>query len=216
VYASFASENGWFLLLAKLCGGALRRLRDFFVSRRLRAPGLRLGRTPRLLGLAHCRIGTNFSAGNDLWLDAITSFAGDRFNPQLVIGDNCNLSDAVHIACIGSVSIGSGFLCGSRVIISDHAHGSYGAAAAGGDSDPTVPPNLRRLATRGTVEIGSNVWIGDGAAILAGARIGDGAVIGANSIVSGVIPPGTIAAGAPARVIRRWDSGARAWVKSTD
>ena len=109
---------------------------------------------------------------------------------------------------MNEVTIGDGFLCGSRVVIVDHAHGSYGADG----SDPAVRPNLRRLSTGGRVLIGKNVWVGDGCAILAGAEIGDGAVIGANSVVSGVVPAGCVAVGAPARVVKRWDGVG--WVRT--
>lgn len=48
--------------------------------------------------------------------------------------------------------------------------------------------------------------------VLAGARIGDGCVIGANNVVAGEILPGRMAAGTPARVIKRYDSKAGLWV----
>jgi acetyltransferase-like isoleucine patch superfamily enzyme len=56
---------------------------------------------------------------------------------------------------------------------------------------------------KGPTILGDNVWLGRGAAVLPGVTIGDGSVIGANSVVTGDIPPGVFAAGAPARVIRK-------------
>jgi acetyltransferase-like isoleucine patch superfamily enzyme len=53
------------------------------------------------------------------------------------------------------------------------------------------------------IVIGSDVWIGRGARILAGVRIGDGAVIGAYSVVGRDVRPYAIAAGNPAREVRR-------------
>jgi acetyltransferase-like isoleucine patch superfamily enzyme len=56
------------------------------------------------------------------------------------------------------------------------------------------------------VTISDDVWIGSGAIILAGASIGRGAVVAAGSVVTKSIPPYAIAAGVPARVLkRRWD-----------
>jgi maltose O-acetyltransferase len=52
------------------------------------------------------------------------------------------------------------------------------------------------------IEIGSDVWVGGGALILAGVRIGSRAVIGAGSVVTRDIPDGAFAAGNPCRVIR--------------
>ncbi|HYH42134.1 MAG TPA: DapH/DapD/GlmU-related protein, partial [Burkholderiales bacterium] len=52
------------------------------------------------------------------------------------------------------------------------------------------------------IEIGSDVWVGGGALILAGVRIGSRAVIGAGSVVTRDIPEGVFAAGNPCRVIK--------------
>ena len=52
------------------------------------------------------------------------------------------------------------------------------------------------------IDIGSDVWVGGGAIILAGVRIGSRSVIGAGSVVTRDIPEGVFAAGNPCRVIR--------------
>ena len=201
--------NGWAALLPRAAGSAKRRFRDSLTSRKLHAPGFRIGRNPRLLGLKHMQVGRDFRAGDDLWLEAVAEFNGQTFDPELTIGDGVNVSDRVHIACIGHVSIGSGTLIGSRVIVSDHTHGIYQGDM---QSSPEVPPNKRPLWSAGPVKIGRNVWLGDGVAVLAGATIGDGAIIGANSVVTGAIPPSTIALGAPARPVRAWDAAIAEWV----
>ena len=57
------------------------------------------------------------------------------------------------------------------------------------------------------VVLGDRVWVGRNASLNKGARVGAGAIIGNSAVVTGAIPPGVIAAGAPARVIRegvRW------------
>lgn len=201
-------------LLGRACRSAVWRMRDGLTARQMRAPGFRAERSPRLLGLNHIRLGRDFHARDFLWLEAVVGYgergAGDRFEPQLVVGHSARLSDNVHIACLNRVTIGDDLLCGSRILISDHAHGAYGAEAG---SDPAVAPAQRPLASGGSVVIGNNVWLGDGVVVLAGAEIGDGAVIGANSVVTGRIPAQTIAIGAPARVVRRWEQTSRGWVR---
>jgi maltose O-acetyltransferase len=70
---------------------------------------------------------------------------------------------------------------------------------------PMHPMNaaLRREREFGKpIDIGSDVWVGGGAIILAGVRIGSGAVIGAGSVVTRDVPDGVFAAGNPCRVIR--------------
>ncbi len=51
--------------------------------------------------------------------------------------------------------------------------------------------------------IGHDVWLGDGAVILPGARLGNGVIVGARAVVAGVVPDYAVVAGNPARVIRR-------------
>jgi len=53
-----------------------------------------------------------------------------------------------------------------------------------------------------SITIGNDVWIGDGAAIMAGVSIGDGAIIAANALVVKNVPPFSIVGGVPAKVIR--------------
>lgn len=210
---TFARANGWDQLAGRIAGGLFRRQRDRLTARQLRAPGFRTGRTPRLLGLSHMDIGGDFHAGDGLWLEAVVSYGvGEtraRFEPKLTVGVSARLSDSVHIACLDRVTIGDHLLSGSRVLISDHAHGQYSGAHA---SDPSVPPAQRPLHSAGPVRIGNNVWLGDGVAVLAGAEIGDGCVIGANSVVTGAIASGCLAVGSPARAIRRWDPAVRLWL----
>lgn len=62
---------------------------------------------------------------------------------------------------------------------------------------------LRRTQEYGKpIEIGSDVWVGGGALILAGVRIGSRSIIGAGSVVTRDVPEGVLAAGNPCRVIR--------------
>jgi lipopolysaccharide O-acetyltransferase len=225
-----AREDGWMLALTRAARSLVWRMRDALIARRLGAPGFRAGRAPRVAGLRHMRIGRDLHAADALWMQAVTAYGEQRFTPQLIIGAGARLSDRVHIACLRRIEIGPGLLTGSGVLISDHTHGVYRGPEQSdpygpeqsdpypeqsdpypAQSDPDVPPAQRLLHSESEVIIGRNVWLGDGVAVLAGARIGDGAVIGANSVVTGHIPAETIAVGAPARVVRRWDRMQRTW-----
>lgn len=111
---------------------------------------------------------------------------------RLVIGDRVTLTHGVLIGAIASVTIGNDALIGEYVSIRDAEHGMDTAAG---------PMRDQPMHAKGC-EIGSDVWIGRGCAILGGATLEHGCIVGANSVVKGVVPAQMIAAGAPARVIR--------------
>lgn len=52
------------------------------------------------------------------------------------------------------------------------------------------------------ITIGDNVWLGGGAVVLPGVTIGDDTVVGAGAVVTRDLPPGVVAVGNPARVLR--------------
>ena len=207
IASKFYGENGSFMLLREMLIHVHHRIRNYAISRKLGCSRIRVGRMPRILGLKYMKIGSGFSAGNSLWLEAVSRHAADTYSPFLTIGQNVTMSDSVHIACAFSLSIGNNVLVGSRVIITDHNHGSYTGIA---QDNPSTPPNMRKLSCKTTV-IEDCVWIGDGVVILPGARIGEGSIIGANSVVSGLIPSSCIALGVPARPVKKFDVETNTW-----
>jgi len=95
------------------------------------------------------------------------------------------------------VTIASGVLIAGNVLIEDHFHGDVSS------SEADIEPNKRILKSRGEISIGENVWIGENVVIMPGVSIGRGCVIGANSTVTKSIPDYAVAAGSPAKIIRR-------------
>lgn len=169
---------------------------------KLRFPGARLVRLPFYLrgGKARLRYGRGLTVGYCCRFD----LAGEGV--VLEIGEDCKMNDRVHIVAHESVRIGDGVLMASNIFISDTSHGSFTEDA----SAPDVAPDDRLLVTKPTV-IGNNVWVGEGVCIMPGVTIGDGCTIGANSVVTKSVPANTVVAGAPARVIRRWNEESRTW-----
>lgn len=52
------------------------------------------------------------------------------------------------------------------------------------------------------IVIGDNVWIGEYASVLKGVTIGTGAIVASHAVVTKDVPPYTIVAGNPARVVK--------------
>jgi lipopolysaccharide O-acetyltransferase len=182
--------------------------RNYLLGRTLNIRQVSVGSGAFLRGLSQVQLGENFRAGNGLWLQALRTDGETSLAPKIIIGENFSISFWGHIAALNRIVIGSDVMVGSKVTIIDHNHGSYAGAAA---SSPSDPPRLRPLVSR-PVLIGSGVWIGDGVVVTAGAEIGEGSVIGANSVVAGRVAPFTLAAGAPARPIKRFCFEQQLWV----
>ena len=68
--------------------------------------------------------------------------------------------------------------------------------------DPRTPVPWQGFNTKGPTRIGDNVWCGANVVVTSGVTIGERCVIGANSVVTTDLPPFSIAAGAPAKVLR--------------
>jgi lipopolysaccharide O-acetyltransferase len=152
-------------------------------------------------------MGEDFSAEDGLWLEAVTRSNDQTFSPRIVIGSHVRISRWVHIAATHFVEIGDNVLMGSKVVVTDHNHGQYSKD----HTSPNIPPALRPLDHDRSVVIGRNVWLGDGVVVTPGSSIGEGAVIGANSVVQGRIPPFTIAAGVPAKIMKVFDFDTQKW-----
>lgn len=145
--------------------------------------------------------GEGFTTGYRCRFELFNSESGVK----LRIGKNCKIGDGVHMAASESVTIGDDCLMASYIYISDTNHGS--------NEDPSkIPPDERPL-TSCPVVIGNNVWIGEGVCVLPGSKIGDGCIIGAHSIVKGEIPPFTVAVGAPARLVKKYNFDQKTWEK---
>jgi acetyltransferase-like isoleucine patch superfamily enzyme len=112
---------------------------------------------------------------------------------QISIGEGCFLNKHTMLACQESIEIGDHVMFANHCFVGDSDHRF---------DDPDRPVPQQGFVARGPVKIGSNVWFGVGCVVTGGVEIGDRAVIGANSVVTRDIPAGTIAAGAPAKVLR--------------
>jgi acetyltransferase-like isoleucine patch superfamily enzyme len=67
--------------------------------------------------------------------------------------------------------------------------------------DPEVPIVDQGITAQGIV-IEDDVWLAAGAIVLDGAHVGRGSVVGAGAVVTGDLPPYSVAVGSPAKVIR--------------
>jgi acetyltransferase-like isoleucine patch superfamily enzyme len=109
---------------------------------------------------------------------------------RVEIGSYCSIVGAIF-ATDGTVEIGDYTFVAHEVVFADDSFA--GPPGAG----PNKPAKLRPEAS-----IGRDVWVGLGAIILGAVTIGDGAVVAARAVVREDVPPDSIVAGDPARVVR--------------
>ncbi len=110
-----------------------------------------------------------------------------RDGGRLVTGDYVGMNFGVEICAVQLISIGDYTSIGPNTTIYDTSF----HPVSEGEEIRTAP-----------VKIGKNVWIGRDALILPGVTIGDHSVVASRSIVMRDVPPRTVVAGSPAKVIR--------------
>jgi acetyltransferase-like isoleucine patch superfamily enzyme len=109
------------------------------------------------------------------------------------IGSGVFLNLGVMVAAYEYVEIGDHCMLANGCFVSDANHRF---------DDPDRPVPWQGFTSKGPTRLGDNVWCGANVVITSGVTVGERCVIGANSVVSSDIPPYSIAAGAPARVLR--------------
>lgn len=114
------------------------------------------------------------------------------------IGPRTYVGSHAWIVANASIEIGADVLIAPFCYIQDTDHGF---------SDPTMPIN-RQASQSSKIVIEDDVWLGAHTVVTRGVRIGRGAVIGAGSVVTRDIPEWMVAAGVPARPIRRREGAA--------
>ena len=131
-------------------------------------------------------------------------------NGIIEIGENTEISMYSRVASMGLVKIGKNVLTGPHIFIADYNH-EY--------NDPFKPIMFQgnkfipRNDGEPTLLIDDGTWIGTNVVIVGNVHIGKNCVIGANSVVTRDIPDYSVAAGIPAKVIKKYDFEKKEWMR---
>jgi len=112
---------------------------------------------------------------------------------RIRIGRGTFLNVAVMVASVELVEIGDHCMLANGCFITDGNHRF---------DDFEQPVTWQGFSTKGPTRIADNVWCGANVVITSGVTIGERCVIGANSVVNRDLPPYSLAAGAPAKVLK--------------
>lgn len=144
---------------------------------------------------------------------------------QVHIGDNSEIACTLVCQDSGKITIGRNAWIGAKtvigsveeIIIGDYAIISTDVHIYDNNNHPTSPELRQKMSESGfhsdlwkwhhsaskKVQIGNRVWIGERSTILKGVTIGNDAIVAAGSVVTHDVPPSTIVAGNPARVVKQ-------------
>lgn len=153
--------------------------------------------TTEIVGKKNISIGNDSCLGKGIVMTAVENFKGQCYNPTIIVGDNVSIGNYSHITAIDRIIIRDGVLTGQFVTITDNSHGIPDL------SDANTAPTFRNLSSKGPVIIEENVWIGEKASIMPGVTVGRGSVVAANAVVTKDVPPYSLVAGVPAKIIKQ-------------
>jgi len=144
--------------------------------------------------------GCKLNIGHNAMIEAGVYF--DKENAQISIGDRTFIG-ASSIVCADTVNIGNDILIAWGCTIVDH--NSHAIAWEQRKNDVLDWINGKKDWTNvatSPITIKDKAWIGFNSIILKGVTIGEGAIVGAGSVVTKDVPPYTVVAGNPARIIK--------------
>ena len=106
------------------------------------------------------------------------------------------INTGCHFQDQGGITLGDGTFLGNNVVLTTMNH--------------DFAPQQRSTTYPAPIVIGKNVWIASSVTVVPGVTIGDGAIVAAGAVVTRDVPPNTIVAGVPARVVREIRPGEHA------
>jgi lipopolysaccharide O-acetyltransferase len=161
--------------------------------------------TPLIVsGMKFISIGKGVRFYKGCRLQCWSGYGGEFYHPKLTISDGCVCGGGVTFLCTDDLFVGNDTIFAANVLVTTENHGM--------DPECDLAYMYQPLQSA-PVKIGSKCWIGQNAVILPGVEIGDRCIIGANSVVTKSIPSYCIAAGMPAKVIKRYDFEKHVWIR---
>jgi acetyltransferase-like isoleucine patch superfamily enzyme len=147
------------------------------------------------------------SVGDDSYLGKGSSLCvvpGKQGLGEIRVGKRVWVTGRLTIYSECSVTLEDNVLIAGGVFISD---------ASRGHATAEMPYRDQPNEDAAPIVIGEGSWLGQNCVVMPGVTIGRRCIIGSNSVVTTSLAPGSVAVGAPARVVKQWDWEAKVWRK---
>jgi acetyltransferase-like isoleucine patch superfamily enzyme len=147
-------------------------------------------------------IGKNVAIARDVQLDVRGK--NGKGSPLFIVEEGCGLQRRGVYSARNRIHLMRNVICAHSVLVMDHS----------GEVEDD-PADRKQETAGGTVRIEEECWIGFGAMIICDHGelvIGRHSVVGANSVVRNSIPPYSVVAGDPARIVKQYDFSDGKWV----
>ncbi len=121
-----------------------------------------------------------------------SDYYGRNIGRGLTIGDNSNIGPYNYIGCSGKITIGENVMFGPRVSLYAENHNYERLDISMKEQGVTI----------GEIIIEDDCWIASNSVIVNNVRIGKGSIVASGSIVTKDVPPHSVVAGVPAKIIK--------------
>lgn len=148
--------------------------------------------------------GDNVGIGKYAYLMPCCEYLGKVFHPKIIIGEGTWIGIRNSFAAIHGIIIGKNVLFAGYVHVTDHSHGY---------EDINKPISEQPLISKGPIVIEDDCWLGFSCEILSGVHIGKHSIVAARAVVTKDVPPYSIVAGNPARIIKQYNFETKKWAK---
>ena len=140
-------------------------------------------------------------------IECYPKFAGIELMPNIVFEDGVIIGNFLTILGGATVQIGKDTILAGNVTLISENHGT--------DPEANIPYHAQTLST-GDVIIGEGCWLGQNVCVLPNVTIGKKCIVATSSVVTRNIPDYCIAAGIPAKIIKKYNFNTHKWEKFSE